>query len=313
MKYAVVGTGAIGSVMGACLALGGGEVWFVDPFEAHINAIKEKGLDFDFNGTEHNLKNIKATTRAEEVGVVDLVLLMVKGIHTKAAMDNVKKVSDENTIILSLQNGVGNIDIIKEFGYKESNLAQGVIDFGATLREPGSVLCQIKPGQGVHFAPVDGIQKPTIEKTAKDLEASGLVVKLLEDANFKIWNKLALNCSGNAVCALVRGNLTEYLDHPLGTKLALGIQQEVVTLANAKNIPLDMDYFVGLRQKPLGPLGLHVPSTTQDMISKKPTEIEFLNGAVCREGQKLGIATPYNDVIYMLTKIYEDSYDSKYK
>ena len=80
MKYAVIGAGAMGSVLGACLALGGGEVWFVDPFEDHIKAIREKGLSFDFNGTPHTLEQIHAVTGAGEAdGKADLILLMVKG------------------------------------------------------------------------------------------------------------------------------------------------------------------------------------------------------------------------------------------
>ena len=74
-----------------------------------------------------------------------------------------------------------------------------------------------------------------------------------------------------------------------------------------------MAKFVAAREKPLGPLGGHMPSTSQDMIAKKATEVEFLYGAVCREGKKHGIPTPFNEAMYLLTKIYEDTYSSKHK
>ena len=110
MKYAVIGAGAMGSVLGSGLALGGGDVWFVDPFAAHMQAIQEKGLDFDFNGIPHNLKQIHAVTTAADVGCkVDMILLMVKGIYTQSAIENIKILAGENTMILSLQNGLGNI------------------------------------------------------------------------------------------------------------------------------------------------------------------------------------------------------------
>lgn len=314
MKYAVIGAGAMGSVLGAGLALGGGEVWFVDPFAAHMQAINEKGLDFDFNGTPHNIKNIKAVTSAKDVGCkMDLILLMVKGIFTTSALENIRILADENTIILSLQNGIGNIDLLMEGGFPVEQLAHGVVDFGATLKAPGSVLCQIKPGQGLHFSPVDHKPKATLQEAADCWVRGGHIVELVENIEYKIWYKFAMNCGGNAQCALVRTNLGEYLDHPMGKQFCLNIQQEIVNVANAKGIPLDMAKFVAAREKPLGPLGGHMPSTSQDMIAKKATEVEFLYGAVCREGKKHGIPTPFNEAMYLLTKVYEDTYSSKHK
>ena len=314
MKFAVIGAGAMGSTLGAALALGGGEVWFVDPFAAHMEAIAEKGLDFDFNGTPCNLKQIRAVTRAADVGgTVDLILLMVKGIYTRSAIENIRILAGEDTIILSLQNGIGNIDILEEAGFSISRLAHGVVDFGATLKAPGSVLCQIKPGQGLHFAPVDHQPKDTLAEAAETWKRGGLNAELLENAEYKIWYKFAMNCGGNAQCALVRTNLSGYLDHPLGKQFCLNIQQEIVNIANAKGIPLTMDKYIAAREKPLGPLGMHMPSTSQDMLAKKPTEVEFLYGAAVREGKKVGVPTPFNEAMYMLTKIYEDTYDSQYK
>ena len=314
MKFAVIGAGAMGSTLGAVLALGGGEVWFVDPFAAHMEAVREKGLAFDFNGTPHTLHQIKAVTSAKEAdGKVDLILLMVKGIYTRSAIENVRALSDDHTVILSLQNGIGNIDILEEAGFPTSRLAHGVVDFGATLKAPGSVLCQIKPGQGLHFGPVDHHINPILTEAAEPWKRGGLNVELLDDAQYKIWFKFAMNCGGNAQCALVRTNLSGYLDHPLGKQFCLNIQQEIVNIANAKGIPLTMDAYIAAREKPLGPLGLHMPSTSQDMLAKKPTEVEFLYGAAVREGKKVGVPTPFNEAMYMLTKIYEDTYDSQFK
>ena len=314
MKYAVIGAGAMGRVLGAGLALGGGEVWFVDPFAAHMKAIQEQGLAFDFNGTPHVLHQIQAVTCAAEAqGPVDLILLMVKGIYTRSAVENIKALAGPETLILSLQNGIGNLDILEEAGFPASRLAHGVVDFGATLKAPGSVLCQIKPGQGLHFGPVDHQIKDVLREAAACWERGGLLVELLENVEYKIWYKFAMNCGGNAQCALVRTNLSGYLDHPLGRRFCLRIQEEIVQVANAKGIPLDMEKFIQARQKPLGPLGMHMPSTSQDLLAGKPTEVEFLYGAVCREGKKLGIPTPFNEAMYLLTKIYEDTYDSPYK
>lgn len=279
-----------------------------------MEAIRENGLSFDFNGTFHNLKQIHAVTSAADADVkADMILLMVKGIFTQSAIKNIKLLSGENTIILSLQNGLGNIDILKENGFNDSQLAHGVVDFGATLKAPGSVLCQIKPGQGLHFAPVDHQPKKILKEAAACWERSGLFVELMENAEYKIWYKFAMNCGGNAQCALVRTNLSGYLDHPLGKQFCLRIQQEIVNVANAKGIPLTIDKFIAAREKPLGPLGFHMPSTSQDLMAKKATEAEFLYGAVCREGKKVHVETPFNEAMYMLTKIYEDTYDSPYK
>jgi 2-dehydropantoate 2-reductase len=304
----------MGAFIGSAIAKGGEEVWFLDPYEAHMRAINENGLKVKVNGVDSVVQGIRATTKAEDVGKVDVAILMVKGVFTKQACENLRTISGDDTVILTLQNGVGNIDIMIEEGFHVSRLGHGVVAYGASMIEPGYISGSMKNDQHVHIGPYDKSYNSVLDKTAQVMAKGGFQAHYMDDPEIHIWEKLGRNCGGNAPSGLARTNLGGWLCNPIAKPLTLLIQDEVVKVAHAKGIMLDREIFVKANQvTDIGPMGAHLTSTAQDLLAKKPTEIEFLNGAVVREGKKLGIETPYNNAIYILTKVYENDYDSKLK
>ena len=126
LKYAVVGAGAVGSAIGAVLALGGAEVWFVDPFEAHMKAIEEHGLKVAkgsyMSPTEFTdiVVPVKTATTPEPVGKADVIIFLVKGNYSESAIPTVKALFKEDSTIITLQNGIGNVEILEKYFPKEN-------------------------------------------------------------------------------------------------------------------------------------------------------------------------------------------------
>lgn len=313
MKYAIIGVGRMGSLLAGVLRKAGAEVWCIDPYRAHMDAINENGLTIDWNGThKETYTGIHATTDPENVGLADVIIIMVNGNYTHDAMKSAMKMCGPDTTFYSMQNGIGNVDVIMEYGIPENRILHGVVPYGGAVRGPGEVLATVSPKAAMDFGPVDHVITPKIEAIAHDFEQGGLVVHLVPAVEKKIWFKLVMNSCGNAQCGLVRYNLGFWSTEPFFREYRIKTCKEIVEVAQAKGIDLTVEEFLPAFNRTLADMGAqakHLTSTAQDMKNKNKTEIEFLNGAIVREGKKLGIPTPYNESIYILTKAYEMAYD----
>lgn len=321
MKIAILGAGAMGSMVGAFLKKGGGEVYFVDPYEAHMRAVTESGLTMDIEG--HGRETVRvngATVRAADVGVCDLVILLVKGINTMSTVQNSKALFGDNTVVLTLQNGIGNVDLLKEL-LPEENIGYGILKSSATLYAPGRIFGRDRfpdSPAGAFFYPLkkDTYCFEKYQKLAELFSAGGFIAALDENIDAVIWDKLYNNAVFNCPCAILQIAPQDFISHDMGTELYRQIGREVCVVATAKGIPMDAnDYWTrhGLPSIPKKPVTVrHYTSAIHDVSRRNKTEVDFLNGAVYREGQKLGIPTPYNETIWRMTKVLEDTYDLKY-
>lgn len=314
-KYCVVGAGAIGSVLGSFPAKGGQEVWFLDPFKAHMDAIAENGLVMHSrsysnpNDVTTTTVRVNATTNADDVGKVDVAILMVKGIFTESAIPNLKKICDENTIILSCQNGMGNLDILKEH-FPEENIAYGVTLINSALEAPGVVRPNI-PDQDkhAHIGSDNKALKPRLEEIVADFRAGGCDMDYDDDIKDKVWAKLVVNCT-NALYALLCMTARRVITYEDGAYLVTKLREECIAIGEAHGAK----FTPGLATIPcipwdISPVADAFPSTSQDLRAKKKTENWFLSGYMVREGQKLGIPTPYSDMLYRMVSVMEQGYE----
>ena len=321
MKIAILGAGAMGAMVGAFLKKGGGEVYFVDPYEAHMEAVLKNGLYMEIE--EQHSETIfvdGATTNAEEVGVCDIVILLVKGMNTKTSIENNGALFDENTLIITLQNGIGNVEIISEL-MPEENIGYGILKSSATLYAPGKLFGRAKFADstaGAFFYPLKRDTKhfDRYSELVDVFSAGGFIAKVDEDIDAIIWDKLYTNIAFNCPAALIQISHLDFISHPMGTEIFKEIAREVCEIATAKGIPMDADdFWIRFGEPNIPKHGVKVryyTSAVQDASRKHKTEVDFLNGAIFKEGQRLGIPTPYNELIWRLTKIMEDTYDLKY-
>lgn len=305
MKIAIIGAGAMGSLFGGLLHEAGNEVHLIDVWKEHVDVINENGLKIEGISGDRVVR-VKAHSKASDVGPCELVIVFVKSTFTKAAISDSLSLVDENTVILTLQNGLGNADIIGEVMGQDRVIA-GVTSFGSTLLGPGRVR---HAGSGdTYIGALGHLSDKRIEEVSKVLSQSGIKALHSKDVMSLIWSKLIVNVGINALTAitgLLNGELIEYAETEELLELAV---KEAIEVAKTKGIKLINDEPVVHVKEVCKLTATNKSSMLQDMLNKKKSEIDFINGAIVREGEKLGIQTPVNTVLTNLVKIKEKMND----
>lgn len=307
MKIAVVGSGAMGSLIGGILVENNKDVIFIDPWKDHVDAMNEKGLTMKEAGQEKENIKVKATINPKDAGIVDVVVFLVKGPKTVEAIKEVLPIINDKTLVVSFQNGLGNGEKLSEFINKD-NIGFGVIDFSAVLAGPGKITYQLADAE-IACNTYTGKENIIFNEFIKIMNDSGINAYICDDSDYRIWNKLVINANYNILCGILGINMGNLIDQEYGWALMRGITREIVELANKKGIKLDYEESMTHLRELGGKVREHYPSLSQDVARKVETEVEALNGAVVEEGKKMGIKTPYNEVVYNLMKIIENTYE----
>lgn len=320
MKIAVIGAGAMGSMLGAYLQAGGADVTLVVRRREPADVLTSPGLTMkrytesteDGNGPVP----MKASVGTDGLEVMDAVLLMVKGPDTKAAIESASAVIGPETKVVTLQNGIGAADIIAETVPKE-NIYYGCLNMSAIMEAPGVLTAGLFGTTNVYLGSVvrDAAQRAFGEEFCGLLRAGGVTAEYTEDIDREVWNKMLINIAVNASCGLVRLRGGEAGEDQQFVLLAVDMVKEAIAVAGKCGVALDFGYFMTqVLPSARKTSGKHYPSMAQDMmITRTRTEIEFLNGAVERLGAKHGVPTPVNTTIARLVRTIEHNYDKQYR
>lgn len=301
MRIAIIGSGAMGSLYGGYLSKGDNEVYLVDIWEEHINRINDKGLIIVEDNIELMTKP-RGITDSKGIGPVDLVIVFVKSIHTKNAIENNLPIIGPQTMVLSLQNGYGNSDDISQYVQK-SNIILGTTSHGATMLEPGKIK---HAGKG----------KTYIGKLTRDKDENLIKIReLLNEAGFEtvisdnvmelIWSKLLVNVGINALTAILEIKNGQLLEWEEGKELLVLAVSEGVRVANGLGLDFDKEEVVSHVMDVARATRENKSSMLQDILNKRKTEIEKINGAIVKEGEKIGLETPVNRVLVDMIKVKE--------
>jgi len=308
MRIAIVGSGAMGSLFGGLLSESGNEVYLLDIWKEHVETINRKGLWIEGLSGDRFIK-IKAVTEPKEIdGISDLIIIFVKSYHTESAAKNISLLVGENTSILTLQNGLGNFEILSNIFGSEKVIA-GTTSYGATMLGPGRVRhAGIGP---TAIGELNGKITNRIEKIAQVLSQAEIKSKTSDNVLGLVWSKLLINVGINALGVLIRVKNGELVKGKYSLKLQRELVEEASEVAKRKGVKLihqDMVKEVALICEKTS---ANVNSMLQDVLKKRKTEIDFINGAIVREGKKLNISTPVNQVITNLIKAVEEAYQKQ--
>lgn len=306
-KIAVIGAGAMGSLWGARLSPLT-EVWLLDRWVEHVAMMREEGVHLIEVDGRVEVISVRATTDPAEVGQdVDLAIIFVKSPGTPFASRLAATLLKPEGLALSLQNGLGNIEIMADV-LGEERVVQGVTSHGATLLGPGRVR---HAGAGAtHLATRPEIVA-RVQRISDLFAQAGFETHLSEDLVSLLWGKLIINAGINALTAILRvpnGMLAEI--EPAGDLMAAAVA-EAVQVAQAKNITLPYDDPQAQVKQVALATGSNHSSMLTDVVRSAPTEIEFINGAIVREGQQLGLDTPVNQMLVWLVKAIEATYKER--
>ncbi len=301
MDIAIVGAGAMGSLFGYYLAKGGYRVTLIDTWEEHVLAINDKGLSVIVNDEPVKPVFPQALLSPGNVQSQDLVIFFVKSYHTAQAVFEARPLVGPNTVILTLQNGLGNVETIEDtLGNK--GLLAGVTAHGATVLGPGKIR-HAGVGETVIGAPGRGDTQS--DGIAAVFNRCGLKTSVSADIDSIIWGKLLINAAINPLTALLNipnGALFQK-DH---TKhLVEMLVSEVTQVAAGKKISLPYSDPLAKVKSVSENTAQNRSSMLQDMDNGRRTEIDYINGAIALAGQKAGISVPYNTMITLLVKAME--------
>ena len=301
MKVAVVGAGGVGSVFGGRLAAAGHDVWLVHRRPEVVEAIRQHGLRLTTpTGDEHI--HLRGATDASEIGPVDLVLILTKSMDTRAAAEGSRPLLGPTTSVLTLQNGLGNLETIAEILGPERTL-MGMTYLGAAQRGPGHA---IFTAAGPTFVgEPDGVLSERVLDLAEAFSAAGVPTQATDRLWDLVWGKLLINTALNATCALTGAAGDDALASDAISRWLGLVAEETARVAAALGIHLPYaDPAERVRQH-CRDVGAAKPSMLQDMERGRLTEIDAINGAVVREGRRLGVPTPYNQALLLLVHGHE--------
>jgi 2-dehydropantoate 2-reductase len=301
MKIVIVGAGAMGSVFGARLAESGCETVLLDVRADVVEAIESSGITVRRDGTERRVP-VRATMDAASVGRVDIALIFVKSFHTLAAAKSIRPVVQGSTIVATLQNGLGNAQILTGI-FDPSQVVQGVTAESGTSLGPGVV---DHPGSAATYVgPIEGDSLVASERFAEVLHAAGFDAQATPAIETEIWKKLIIGASTLPAPALLGLACGPLMAEPHMRQLVDDTTREVVAVARALGHDIDADERIAYIHELL----LAVPdakgSMVQDIEAGRRTEIHMINGGIVREGEAHGVAVPINRTLVALVKGWE--------
>ncbi|MDD5078993.1 MAG: 2-dehydropantoate 2-reductase [Candidatus Omnitrophica bacterium] len=304
MKIAVVGPGAMGCLLAAFLARAKCEVWMLDKDSARAGRISQSGISVE--GVSGNWRaQVRATAEPKDIGNADLILICVKSYDTKSAITAAKTLAGEDTAVLTLQNGIGNIELISEVVGPEKVIG-GITNMGATLLDTGRIRHAGK-GETV-LGRIDGKIPVEIRSIREVFNRAGLETRISRDIKGSIWSKLLINAGINPLTAITRLNNGRLLDFEGTRKIISLAVSEGTKVAKRKRIKLIYDDPLAKVEAVCQATAGNISSMLQDVLNKKPTEIDFINGVIVRQAQELGIPAPVNALLFDLVKTIESSY-----
>ena len=309
MKIAIVGAGAMGSLFAGYLAKTTAEVWIYDIWKEHIEAINKEGLCIT-NGKKSDRIRLNATSDPKVPGIADLLIIFVKYADTRQAVQDARCMVGPSTAVLTLQNGIGNVEIIQEI-IPDDQILFGFTTLPSELFGPGRINDSAGGEGATYFWPLTGELNLRIKRIASVFNGAGIHTEISAEIELFIWKKLIVNCVWGALSAVTRLKVGDLMKMTSLSPISQGLVTEIVQVANAKDILIELGEAWDFLMK-VGEEGRrHVPSVLVDILNHRKTEIDALTGAVLREGERLGIPTPFNRTIYGLIRALEDSYDKR--
>jgi 2-dehydropantoate 2-reductase len=299
-RVAIVGAGAMGCLFAARMAEQGVAVTLIDVDQARLDTLRLDGVTLIDDAGSRTLA-VRASLAERVTEPVDLLLLFTKGTHSAAAIRSVAHLAASRPIALTLQNGIGNADLLAAtFG--ADRVLMGTAHVPADLIGAASVRTH---GFGnLELGGFTAEAQGHSLAAASLLQSAGFETHIADDINASVWQKIAFNAALNAI-AMICQVPNAGMDNEFGRRLAAKVVAETVSVAAARSIRIDGQRIVDTIHAALRAHAFHKASMLQDRELGRPTEIETINGAIAREGSRLGIPTPVCDTLADLVRIIE--------
>ena len=305
MRFLIVGPGAMGCLFAARLKKAGNEVTLLDYRQDRADFLNKKGITVEGVSGEYRANVTSITEKLSDE--VDVALMCVKANQTKAAAERVKDLAGLASHVLTVQNGLGNVETLGAILGKEAVLG-GVTAEGATLLGVGHVR---HAGRGETIIGPKGEAEGPVSEIVSVFKEAGFDTRVVDNVDDLIWGKLVINVGINALTAITRlknGRLPEVKGSRSVLEEAV---REAVAVTEAKGIhlpyPDPLERVLEVCRATAG----NIASMLQDVLNRRVTEVEHINGAIVREGEILGIPTPVNRTLAGIVQVLQETYDEQ--
>jgi 2-dehydropantoate 2-reductase len=302
MRILIVGPGAMGCLYAFLLTRAGYEAWLLDNSEERAEQIRAQGLKIEGVSGNCQLPFTRIRACAREIGIADLIIIFVKAYDTTAALRSVREVVATNTILLTLQNGIGNAEILRE-AYPHNPIVAGTTAQGATLLGRGHIR-----HAGAGETVIGGIDDNSAfhAKLIRDLFMSAYIpTGIAEDVTGIMWGKLLVNCGINPFTAILKITNGQLPEIPALGEVMRAAVAEGAAIARAAGITLPYNDPAARVIEVCAATANNRSSMLQDIEAGRKTEIDYLNGALVRYAHKAGLDAPVNSFLTHLVKALE--------
>ena len=294
MKILVMGAGAVGGYYGSLFQRAGNDVTLVVRGD-HFNEIKKSGLRIKSKSFGEFTTKPRAVQELNANWKADLILFTVKGYDNKDAIEVITPAVAPNTIILTLQNGIGSGEELGR-SFSLSKVLLGVTYIDAHKPSPGIVV-ESGEDNGIIFGETDDRNPDAVMSVKQVFNSAQINVRVSKRIQIEVWNKLMFICALSGMSCIIRGGFEKVMDNPETRDLTMRVMREVECLAYAKGIILDGNVVQSIMKRLDDNKSTLTSSMYTDLENRNRLEIEVLNGAVSRYASEIGLETPINDFI----------------
>lgn len=292
MKIAIIGAGAMGSIYGGHLSLNN-DVYLIDTNETIINYINENGLTLDEDG-KSNIYKPKAVTNSKEMPAMDLVILFVKSLYSRAALEGNKNIIGKDTYLMTLQNGSGHEDILEEFVDKSHIIIGTTEDNGAVLGA-GHIR---RGGVGnTNIGMLIDDNAGFLNQVKSAFDCCGFNVKIHNNIQQLIWNKLFTNVSLSAVTGILQVKIGYIRSNEYAWNMTKALIHEAVEVANKLGLDADEEKITQDVENVTVKSPEGITSICADLCVGRKTEVDTISGSVVRAANKAGIKVPTHEFV----------------
>ncbi|RYL88121.1 ketopantoate reductase family protein [Sporolactobacillus sp. THM7-4] len=315
MKIAVIGAGAMGLRYGVLLQEAGNDVDFVEPWDPSYQAIKRQGgVLVSRDHKNQHLVPVRVFSPAEYHQIPDLVILFVKQMQSEEAMSACSHFIGEDTYVLTNQNGIGSVDIIKKY-VPDQHIIAGVALIATVLDAPGKVdFMGAKRAGHTHLVNVTEKPDPFTHQIVREFEKAGMNPTLQTNYMGTLWGKLLMNSVINTLCTLMDITMGQYVSYSGAAQLTRRLIDEGYQAARADGVqmlqsPEEMAQIIEHESSQVNPL--HRPSMYQDMVNHRPTEVDYINGYIVKVAKKHHLRAESHELLVDLLHLAEQAQQLK--
>ncbi len=303
MKIAVVGTGAMGSVYAGLLGKAGHEVWAIDTWQEHIDAIETSGLSISGASGSYVVDSVNVGRTPDDAGPCDVWVIATKAWAVGDVTTQIAPLLRPDSVVMAFQNGLGAGERVAHH-IPESHIVLGIAEgFGSSIPQPGHV--HHEGMRLIRIGEMGGGITDRLRRIEQEWREAGFNVKAFADVNLMIWEKFLCNVTLSAPCAAFDVTVGELMADPEAWRIALGCTSEAYRLGVAKGIPFAFDDPLRYVTEFAATIPNASPSMRLDHLARRPAEIDVINGQVVELSRELGLPAPYNETLCAILRTRE--------